>query len=180
MPVDAKPGSVAIDAFDSTGARVATVNLTVTAVAPDFMADPRTPRAQSADGATIDATNPVAPGDAVLVHVTGLGSVSPPLATGQTTAADTPSTPVAAVTATIGGKDAQVISAHASVSTAGVIDVLLSTPNLYDGDHYISVGAMGVFTSTRIPIKVKTPCVTISSPPTRRNFHSCSGIRGPV
>src|ERR1700723_1494509 len=73
MPVDAKPGSIAVDALDSSGARVATVNSTVTGAPPDFVADPVKPRAQKADGTTIDATNPVAPGDAVLVHVTGLG-----------------------------------------------------------------------------------------------------------
>jgi uncharacterized protein (TIGR03437 family) len=157
MPADAKPGSVAIDGFDSSGARVASANAMVTGVSPDFVADPLKPRAQKADGTTIDATNPVAPGDAVLVHVTGLGRVNPLLATGQTAAADTPSTPVAAVTATIGGKNAQVVSAQASRSLAGVADIWLTTPDLYDGDHYISLGAMGAFTSTRIPIKVKNP-----------------------
>jgi uncharacterized protein (TIGR03437 family) len=93
----------------------------------------------------------------VLVHVTGLGPVNPPLAAGQTAVPDTPSTPAVAVAATIGGKSAQVISAQASGSSAGVVDIWLTTPNLYDGDHYISVGARGVFTSTRIPIKVKNP-----------------------
>jgi uncharacterized protein (TIGR03437 family) len=157
MPVDAKPGRVAIDAFDSSGTPVATANAMIMGVAPDFVADPFKPRAQKADGTTIDANNPVAPGDTVLVQVTGLGTVNPPLATGQIGAADTPSTPVAAVTATIGGKKAQVISAQASGSSAGVADIWLTEPDLYDGDHYISVGAMGVWTSTRIPIRVKNP-----------------------
>jgi uncharacterized protein (TIGR03437 family) len=157
MPVDAQPGTIPIDALDSSGTRVATGNALVTALMPDFFADQIKPRAQKADGTTIDATNPVAPGDAVLMHVTGLGLLNPPLATGQAASADTPSVPVAAVSATIGGKSAQVISAQASESAAGVVDIWLTTPNLYEGDHYISVGAMGVFTSTRVPIKVKNP-----------------------
>lgn len=157
MPADAKPGTVTIDGFDCSGTRVATGNKIITALNPDFVTDPARPRARKADGTTIDATNPVAPGDAVLVNVTGLGSVNPPLVTGQTASSDMPSSPVVAVTATIGGKNAEVISAQASESLPGVVDVWLRTPNLYDGDHYITVGAMGVFTPVRIPIKVKNP-----------------------
>jgi hypothetical protein len=115
-------------------------------------------------------------------NVRGLGPVNPPLATGQTAPADTPSTPVAEVTATIGGKNARVISAQASELSAGVVDIWLSTPDLYDGDHYISVGAMGAFTSTRIPIKVKSRKHPLHQPRagiSHRSDHLWRGLQMP-
>lgn len=152
MPVDVTPGSVTINAFNGGGTSVATANATVTAIAPDFVAS----RAQKGDGSSIDATNPVAPGDAVLVQVTGLGIANPPIpASGPRRGM--PRRALNRVTATIGGKNAQVLAAQPSGSSAGVTDIWLITPDLYDGDQYISVGAMGVFTSTRVPIKVKNP-----------------------
>jgi uncharacterized protein (TIGR03437 family) len=157
LPEDTPAGSITLDAFDSSGARVSTANTTVTQVAPIFVADFLNPRARKSNGAVIDANNPVAPGDAVLVQVTGLGLADPLSAVGGPRRRLLRSDAPMRVIATICGKNARIISAQANESSPGVTDIWLTTPDLYDGDHYISVGAMGVSTSTRIPVKVKNP-----------------------
>lgn len=155
MPYRLQQGVAAIDAFDGSGMRVATVPVRVLPVAPEFKGERLRLRARNSAGVEIDAKTPIAPGDVLTVQVTGLGMLNPSPEEGQPASAGAPSIPVAAVTATVGGKKAELISARASETAPGVVDLSIRTPNLYNGDHYISVGAMGIYTSERVPIKVK-------------------------
>jgi uncharacterized protein (TIGR03437 family) len=73
------------------------------------------------------ASNPAAPGDIVMIYGTGFGAVNPPTADGQ--AAAGPAATALAVTASIGGIDAQVIYAGAAPGlVAGVAQINVIVP----------------------------------------------------
>jgi uncharacterized protein (TIGR03437 family) len=67
-------------------------------------------------------------GDVVHVYATGLGATTPALATGQVTPAPPTLYRTAPTTATIGGKDAQVIYSIASPGFVGLYQVAVVVP----------------------------------------------------
>jgi uncharacterized protein (TIGR03437 family) len=85
-----------------------------------------------------------APGQAVIVYVTGLGPVDNPVPTGQPTPNSPLARAVAEVTATIGGVEAQVLFAGLSPGFVGLGQVNLIVPELPPGDHLVKITAAGV------------------------------------
>lgn len=57
------------------------------------------------------------------------------------------------VTAYTGMKELRVVSATMSTTDAGVLDVWVEVPGLYDGDHYVTV-KVGPLTAGVLPVKV--------------------------
>jgi uncharacterized protein (TIGR03437 family) len=77
----------------------------------------------------VDASDPAAAGDAVVIYCTGLGEVSPPVQEGMPAPADPLSRVTGSVSVTIGGKDAQVIFAGLAPGFAGLYQVNAIVPS---------------------------------------------------
>ena len=107
---------------------------------------------KAADRSLIGAGNPAHAGDSVIVYATGLGQTSPALVTGaivdKTAAAVTP------VTATIGGQNAEVVSAMAAPGTVGVYLVTLKVPAGVSGTPAVLL-KQGATTSNSVTMAVQ-------------------------
>jgi uncharacterized protein (TIGR03437 family) len=80
-----------------------------------------------ADNSLVTAANPAQAGDVLVVYVTGMGQTTPALATGRLVDPGRMFSTVAA-TATVGGKDAEVLSSTAAPGFPGVYQVALRVP----------------------------------------------------
>lgn len=79
------------------------------------------------DGSLVGPTNPVAPGAYVTVYLTGQGALNNPVATGGPAPQDPLATPLASITASVGGLTAGVVSALAP-GLVGVLQVNIQIP----------------------------------------------------
>jgi uncharacterized protein (TIGR03437 family) len=93
---------------------------------------------------------PARPGETVTVYLTGQGEVAPALATGAAAPAAPPVRPKLAVSATLGGQDAEVVSAALPAGAIGVLGLTLRVPGLPPGDHRLRVTIGG--TSSNEPL----------------------------
>jgi uncharacterized protein (TIGR03437 family) len=153
MPVDLKPGVFALQAFNASGL-VGTGQVTISAIVPRYLEGfANGLRARKANGSIVDASNPVRPGEPILVRLTGQGAVKPPLASGSAASIETASVSVGMLTAYFGTKAAKIESAKMSAFEAGVLDVWVTVPNLYAGDHFLSIN-IGPVSAGNLPIKV--------------------------
>jgi uncharacterized protein (TIGR03437 family) len=80
-----------------------------------------------ADNSLVSTLNPAQPGEVIVVHLTGMGQTTPALFTGRLPDAAWKYTTVP-VTATVGGKDAEVLSSTAAPGFPGVYQVALRVP----------------------------------------------------
>ena len=103
----------------------------------------------------IDSSNPAAPGDSILIRITGQGAVEPALPSGVAAPPTSPVVPVLPVTATIGRVPARLISAAMSTTQAGVLDVWLEVPPLADDSYRASI-SVGTFSAGEIPVSVRS------------------------
>ncbi len=156
VPTELGIGTFTLDAFDPEGRHVATSGVKVGAVVPSFLGlvSGRW-RAYKANGSTIGPNNPIQPGDPILVHLTSQGPVDPPIPTGHAATPGQPSTPELPLTATLGGKEARVLSAQMSETEAGILDVWLEAPRLYDGFHRVAV-KIGRYVAEGPSVSVRT------------------------
>ena len=69
------------------------------------------------------------------MRLNGQGRITQPIADGQAATADIPSKPVLPVTAWVGTKPVKILSSLMSSTEAGVLEVWMELPNLYDGDQ---------------------------------------------
>jgi uncharacterized protein (TIGR03437 family) len=76
----------------------------------------------------VDADNPVSEGDTVILSCTGLGPVDPPIDAGVAAPSSPLSQTTNAVTVTIGGQSATVISAALAPDLAGIYQVTVTVP----------------------------------------------------
>jgi uncharacterized protein (TIGR03437 family) len=97
-----------------------------------------------ADWSVVNAGNPVRPGDAIQVFLTGLGAVSPPVPDGAAARADPLSWVTADVKVYIGGREAQVIFKGLAPNFAGLYQLNVLVPD-------------GVPVGDAIPLAVETP-----------------------
>ena len=88
------------------------------------------------------------PASTIAVYATGLGAVSPLVATGAQASADALSTVTAEVTASIGGQSATVSFAGLAPGYAGLYQVNLVIPQLAAGDYALQLSASGVASNT--------------------------------
>jgi uncharacterized protein (TIGR03437 family) len=95
----------------------------------------------------VNAGNPARPGETVLVFLTGLGAVSPPVADG---AAAPSAEPLARVTAplrvTVGGRTANVSFQGLAPGLAGLYQLNVEIPLLGPGNHSLAVQTAEGFT----------------------------------
>jgi len=96
------------------------------------------------DGSVNSQDDAAAPSTVIAVYATGLGAVSPPVATGAQAPAGSLSMVTAEVTATIGGQPAAVLFAGLAPGYAGLYQVNLMVPQLASGNYPLQISAGGV------------------------------------
>jgi uncharacterized protein (TIGR03437 family) len=104
--------------------------------------------ALNADNSVNGASNAAAAGAAIAVYVTGLGAVSPPVATGTPAPTTSLSRVNAAVTATIGGMPATVLFAGLAPGYVGLYQVNIMVPQLASGNYPLQISAGSVSSNT--------------------------------
>lgn len=110
--------------------------------------------ALNTDDSINSSSNPAPVGGAVSLFVTGLGAMSPALATGAPAGGNGSSTSAQGVTATIGGQPATVIFAGGAPGYAGLDQVNVMIPQLAPGDYPIQIFA-GAAASNSATISVR-------------------------
>ncbi|MBM3747968.1 MAG: hypothetical protein FJW34_19450 [Acidobacteria bacterium] len=124
LPFELPPGTQPVAVNNGNGvSNIATI--AVTPVAPAVFPDAVLKRA---DNSLVTAAKPAQAGDVIVAHLTGLGQTTPALATGRLVNGARMFTTVA-VTATLGGKDAEVLFSTAAPGLPGVYQVTLRVPS---------------------------------------------------
>jgi uncharacterized protein (TIGR03437 family) len=101
------------------------------------------------DGTMNSPENPAPSGSVVTVYVTGQGAVQPPVATGVPAPAP-PAHAAYAVTATVGGLPAQVLSAELAAGAVGLSQVKLQVPAVGSGSYALVVSVNGAASNVRL------------------------------
>jgi uncharacterized protein (TIGR03437 family) len=153
VPVDIPPGPAQVVVTSTVGAS-SSFNVTVAATAPAIFYAPVAAVLKNADFSLVGAGNPAKAGDVLLVYCTGLGQTTPALSTGALVSGTGSAATNAAVTATIGGKDATVVYAIASPGFVGLYQVALTVPAGATGNSAI-VLKQGNTTSNSVNIAVQ-------------------------
>ena len=105
------------------------------------------------DGVVNGPSQPAAVGSVIAAYLTGLGAVSPAVATGAAAAAIPLSTVTGDVTATIGGLSASVQFAGLAPGFAGLYQVNVLVPQLASGSYPLQISVGGV-ASNAAPVNV--------------------------
>ena len=104
VPFESQPGTQTVTV--TTGGVVSTTEpVTVGTVSPAIFVV-----VKNSDFSLVTESNPVRVGDVLVIYATGLGSVAPPLASGQLAPVDPLSSTLAPAVVTIGGVAAEVFS----------------------------------------------------------------------
>lgn len=90
------------------------------------------------------ASNAIKPGQYLTLWVIGQGLVDPPLVTGAAAPANPLSTPVAAVTATIGGQPVDIQFAGMAPGFTGLMQMNVTVPGALAGEQPLQVAIGGV------------------------------------
>ena len=133
------------------GAPVNSGNITVQTAAPGvFLIGQGHAAALNQDYSVNGSASPAAAGSVLSVYVTGLGAVTPAVATGAAPAASPVSSANQTVTATIGGQPATVQFAGGAPGFAGLDQINVVVPSLAAGEYpmQISVGTVTSNTAT--------------------------------
>ena len=131
------------------------VNATIAAIAPAVFADVTniaTGVVAHQNGALVGPSNPARAGETLIIYATGLGLTTPALGTGVVPTG-TPAANTGAVTVTIGGQPATVISSVAAPLAVGVYQITVTMPSgvtpLTPAQVFVT---MGTSTSTVVRI----------------------------
>ncbi|HEX4808366.1 MAG TPA: SBBP repeat-containing protein [Bryobacteraceae bacterium] len=128
--------------------------LPVRLVSSNLTAFPNPAVAYKLDGSTVSPTNPVAPGDTVVLEFTGQGKIFPPVAPGTVPVPGQKAFLSQSIAATIGGKAAVIQSTAMSATMPGVLVVNVQVPDLHS-DAYLVQLSSGSVVSTPVPIVVQ-------------------------
>lgn len=152
VPLDVPVGSSTVVVKSAVGPSTS-FNVTVAAAAPSIFFSPVAAVLKNVDFSLVTAANPAKAGDVILVYCTGLGDTTPGLTTGALVSGTAATK--AAVTATIGGKDAAVAYAIASPGFVGLYQVALTVPAGVTGQAPIvlSQGATAKSNSVNIAVQ---------------------------
>jgi len=153
VPVDVPAGSQPVVVKNAVGPG-ASFSVTVAATAPAIFFSPNAAVLKNVDFSLVTASNPAKAGDVLLVYCTGLGQTTPALTTGTLVPGTANAATSAAVTATIGGKDAAVAYALASPGFVGLYQVAVTVPAGVTGSSAI-VLKQGGATSNSVSIAVQ-------------------------
>jgi uncharacterized protein (TIGR03437 family) len=108
---------------------------------------------QNQDFSLNTPTQPAAPGTALVVYMTGMGELNPPLGTGETAPSSPLSEVVGLVEATLGGQAATVAFAGATPGFVGLQQVNVVVPELAAGEHELVITVDGV-EANRVTVSV--------------------------
>jgi uncharacterized protein (TIGR03437 family) len=126
------------------GRASAPVTMNVVAAAPGiFQFGQKRALVQNQDYSINNVDNGAAAGSYVVVYGTGTGRVDNPVATGGVAGSDPLSRPLANVTATVDGLNAEVVFAGLSPGFVGLTQVNLKLPNLAPGNYPVVINVNG-------------------------------------
>lgn len=105
-------------------------------------------------GIPVDAVNPATPGEILVLFATGLGATNPAVPTGAASPANPPASTVARVTATMGGRAANVLFGGLAPGFTGVNQVNFQVPEGVSGSVQLTISAGGrTSNSVTIPVR---------------------------
>ncbi len=117
--------------------------LTVQPIAPSLFVDVQNHViAQNQDGTANGGNHPAAPGTLLTAYLTGQGALDAQIGNG--TAAPAGSSPRARVTASMGKRNAQVVTARMAPGLVGVLEIVMDVPALAPGAYSLTVDIGGV------------------------------------
>ena len=152
VPVETPTGTQVLAVNNGNSGSVG-FNVTVAAASPAIFFDGGEGIiVKATDRSLIGAGNPAHAGDSVIVYATGLGQTTPALVTGALV--DKTMSVAAPVTATIGGQNADVVSAVAAPGSVGVYLVTLRVPAGVSGNAAV-VLKQGAATSNSVTMAVQ-------------------------
>lgn len=141
VPYEVAPGPATVTVNTPCGASVQAA-FQVAQAAPFLFQQANGDAIAYNDGKTLNtAANPVAPGSAIVVYLTGMGPINTPLATGAAAVSGTTTLPYSA---TIGGWTATVFYLGVTPTTAGVGQANMFVPGLSAGVYPVKVTIGGV------------------------------------
>lgn len=151
LPFNLAPGPVSVAVSDPNSNILTTI---ITVVASKLTATSNPAVAYKLDGSVVSPTNPVAPGDTVLLELTGQGGIYPPVAPGHVPVAGQRAVLSQPISATIGGLPANIQSTAMSSTMPGILVVQVQVPDLHSDDYYAQV-TLGFGISPAVPISVQ-------------------------
>ncbi len=105
--------------------------------------------ARNQDFSLNSASNPVAPGEVILLYATGLGEVNPRVVTGDAAPMEPLSWGTEEVSAFVGNQSAKVLFSGLAPGFAGLFQVNVEVPeNLHEGEHTVSIRVGGLVSNT--------------------------------
>jgi uncharacterized protein (TIGR03437 family) len=125
------------------------IRLDVTAAVPELFAQSTSltdAQAWNEDGSPNTAARPAQPSSAVVVLLSGLGALAPPIATGAAAPEPFGGSPITAMEATVAGLPATILYCRAAAGRVGVMELALRIP-----ESLVLNGS----TSQRIPVVVR-------------------------
>jgi uncharacterized protein (TIGR03437 family) len=133
------------------------IALTVQPIAPSLFVDVQNHViAQNQDGTANGTNHPAAPGTLLTAYLTGQGALNGQIADGTAAPAQSSPlnsdaiTPQARVTAVMGKRNAQVVSARMAPGLVGVLEVVMDVPALTPGAYSLTVDIGGVASNTGV------------------------------
>ncbi len=142
VPFEVSPGAATIE-VSVNGAAAGSITVPLYAAAPAIFLEPQgNAAAINQDGSVNSAAQPAPAGSVIAVYVTGLGAVSPPVASGAA-APGSPFSNANGVTATIGGAAANVAFAGLAPGYAGLYQVNIQIPQLAAGQYDLRISTPG-------------------------------------
>jgi uncharacterized protein (TIGR03437 family) len=148
IPFETVTGNATVAINPDTG-QGTQITIAIQASSPGlFMLDQGRAAVLNEDGSLNATTHGAPTGRQIAVALTGLGPVSPAVATGAAAAGQERVTGM--VSATIGGRPAQVVFAGLAAGYAGLYQVNLIVPQLARGDYPLQITAGGTAANTAI------------------------------
>jgi len=131
------------------GAAVGSTSVSVNAIAPGlFLLQQGAAAVVNQNGNVNSQSQPAAAGSIVAAYLTGLGAVSPSVATGAAAPASPLSLVSATVTATVGNVSAPVQFAGLAPGFAGLYQVNIQVPQMAAGQYMLQVSAGGALSNS--------------------------------
>lgn len=154
VPFGLEPGTRTARFFNAHGG-TAPVSVEVQASSPEVFRDHNNRGIIiNPDGGLNGPGAAAAPGEYVVVYLTGIGDVEPAVATGSASPADPLARPKQEYRATVGGADRSLYFLGLSPGFAGLAQANLEVPQLSPGEHDLTI-TVGGHTSQTVKLTVK-------------------------
>jgi len=139
IPFETSPGTANV-VVTANGFAVASSTFPIVSAAPAIVIDASGHAAAlNSDGSVNRSANPAKPGTYVLVYLTGIGALSPPVATGNAAGLSTLSTAAAPYSAVVDGQPVQISFLGLAPGLVGAAQANILIPSLSAGDHMIQI-----------------------------------------